>query len=658
MQDSNSHGMQRDHPDDRTLSMLRRNVLACVGVLGLGPMSSTSVGAAEDGNESDSGNEPFAPKEHDHSGEHDVASRLGEAAPVESITVEELYTKSAPVIDVTAYGARGDGETDDYEAIQQAFDAAGQRAVIYFPPGHYRSSDAITASDKSLVIMGDGMGTTRIEFTGGTDGFDLSLPSTDESGIEEESYVTVKDLTLGASVSGSGTAISAVWDKPPSGAIPHLVVENVNIRDPGSAADDAGHFLKGVYADNAWRARVKNFHYSGYVHDIPLGDEDDIDEFEPEMIGIELVGRTVDSSVTGCHLSRCDVGIKVGEDGRRNTEGVRIHEATMVDCYRGVVAKSGPWLTVTSSHFNGRRTAVELDNRWEANVSDCLFYKVPWSRTDEWEGVHAADASNIQVSNVNVGDLAKNGSLSRGVFLENCSECVVQGNTVNGLESEDNAVVEATDSTRIMASGNVARDMPTVVKFGESTTLNSAQGNWGRIRDEGRLNLVENNLAIATLAAQQNHNNVPEGVFADEEDRGLGEDETYGQTFTVDQGFDLIETFVANFRNDDSAATMTLFRGDPSADGANLEAIASTRREEWPNMATISWDFEADEPGTYYLEMSNPDVTPTWWWYDAEDDRDDDSDEKHLEDVGGTAFVNREPVDSANFRFRVLGIVE
>lgn len=641
---------------DTSLPLVRRDLLAGVGVLGLAGLGAGIAGADDGDDEA-----RFARREHDHSGEYGAASRLGEHAPVESMTVDDLRTGVAPVIDVRAHGAQGDGETDDYAAIQAAVDAAGDQAVIYFPAGTYHISDAITASDTSLTFRGDGTGVSYLRFTEATDGFDIEQPSSGEADKDNERYLAVTDLTIGATQPDSGTAIKAVWDAPPSGGHPHLLVRNVNIRNDGPI-DDEIYFTRGIFADNAWRARVADFHYAGYVHDIPLGD---VDEFEPRMIGVEFIGRCVDASITRIHCSRCDVGVLVGRDGRRNTEGVRIHEATFVDTYKGVVAKSGPWLTVTSSHFNGRRTAVEFDNRWEAMVSDCLFYRVPWTQTSKWAGVHALDAHNILVSNITTGDLSDNPTEGHAVHVENSDECVVSGNIMNGMSWDGGSTVLVDDATRVMVSENIARDAPASVTFTESVTNSLAHGNWGTVRDDGVLNLITNNLEPFTLT-QAERNNVPEDVFGGP--AGMGEvADTYGQTFTVDQPFEIVELLVANFGNPDSAATVTLYGGDP-AGGEELEQIATERVEEWPNIEWVRFNWSGEEPGTYYLEVSDPEITPTWWWTELPL-----GDADNLADVGGEALIDREsaseadlpvtddtrreePVEEANFVFAVHGV--
>lgn len=53
-----------------------------------------------------------------------------------TIRTDDLITKG-PWVDVRAYGAKGDGQTDDTAAIQAAIDDAGPGATILVPPGVY-----------------------------------------------------------------------------------------------------------------------------------------------------------------------------------------------------------------------------------------------------------------------------------------------------------------------------------------------------------------------------------------------------------------------------------------------------------------------------------------------------------------------------------------
>jgi chitodextrinase len=141
----------------------------------------------------------------------------------------------------------------------------------------------------------------------------------------------------------------------------------------------------------------------------------------------------------------------------------------------------------------------------------------------------------------------------------------------------------------------------------------------------------------APLVSQAGQTDVPRGG----EDGLDGDTEnTYGQTFTVEQGFSEIWPYLANFHNPDSKATLTLYEGSPEE---GLTELASVRRS-WEDNSFVELDVGADAGGTYYLEMSDPEVTPSWWWHEGVDG---------LRDVGGTAYVNRAPVDQTNFCFRV-----
>jgi hypothetical protein len=65
----------------------------------------------------------------------------------------------SPWIDVKAYGAKGDGSTDDTAALQSAINAVGGNGgTVFFPPGSYYIKSSLTSRASNLVLQGAGSG--------------------------------------------------------------------------------------------------------------------------------------------------------------------------------------------------------------------------------------------------------------------------------------------------------------------------------------------------------------------------------------------------------------------------------------------------------------------------------------------------------------------
>jgi hypothetical protein len=65
----------------------------------------------------------------------------------------------SPWIDVKAYGAKGDGSTDDTAALQSAISAVGSNGgTVFFPPGSYYIKSSISSRASNLVLQGAGSG--------------------------------------------------------------------------------------------------------------------------------------------------------------------------------------------------------------------------------------------------------------------------------------------------------------------------------------------------------------------------------------------------------------------------------------------------------------------------------------------------------------------
>lgn len=105
-----------------------------------------------------------------------------------TIKPQDIVTKG-PYIDVRAYGAVGNGISDDYQAIQDAVDA--QLGPVFFPKGTYMISQTVLADSSTCMFLGCGPHSVIKAMRNSTSG----IIGASESATQR-SKLWIKDLVL------------------------------------------------------------------------------------------------------------------------------------------------------------------------------------------------------------------------------------------------------------------------------------------------------------------------------------------------------------------------------------------------------------------------------------------------------------------------------
>lgn len=211
-----------------------------------------------------------------------------------SFIFDSLLVK-APIVNVVAYGAVGDGSTDDSTAIQSAADAIpADGGILWFPRGTYKMITDIDIADKPIRIMGDGMGISIIKWVSGTD-YGIDYESTN---IRD--FLMVGNISLYTEVAGGGDAINANWSAAGANR-PNCFIWNVDIA-PTVAAAGTAYFTNGIVLSDAGNYEIYNAHLLGRTA---------AGETVHMTSGIHLTDDCVRGRISGCNFKNMTNGILV-----------------------------------------------------------------------------------------------------------------------------------------------------------------------------------------------------------------------------------------------------------------------------------------------------------------------------------------------------------
>lgn len=134
----------------------------------------------------------------------DELSKIASFKSTGTTATRFLVDRFADVINVKDFGAKGDGITNDRDAIQSAIDSSSSQSVVYLPSGTYKINSALFIKKSNTRITGDGVGVTKI-FTG-NDGNYAAIDVRTSLAAGNLYNITIENLTIDGNKANRPTA--------------------------------------------------------------------------------------------------------------------------------------------------------------------------------------------------------------------------------------------------------------------------------------------------------------------------------------------------------------------------------------------------------------------------------------------------------------------
>ena len=153
--------------------------------------------------------------------------------------LQSFFVDTTNVIDVTSFGAAGDGITNDFPAIASAINSiAGHSGIVFFPPGTYLLNSALNLPD-SAVLKGAGSGQTTLTFNlGGVTGNCINVIASQpypfypvQGGFQKGSFKIICDSAMNFNAGDFAELREAngAWDTSPQPWADHAVGQIVKV---------------------------------------------------------------------------------------------------------------------------------------------------------------------------------------------------------------------------------------------------------------------------------------------------------------------------------------------------------------------------------------------------------------------------------------------
>lgn len=289
------------------------------------------------------------------------------------VSFNYISPSSFPKLNVRAFGAKGDGSTDDSSAFQKAVDAAVSLSTggcVYIPSGRYRLNTRIVKTGislpKSLSIIGDGQGVSVLS-SYSTDGvFQISFASTAE-GAQNSLLMADFSVAVETTSATAATGLDLSWAASVSSTFQCVELRGITF-NPNSNYSGGGYFKRYIKINNAWNAKIHECLVRG-PNTIPSSVFDN-------CVGLEIA-TSGGSESNPIHITDCDfyqVTIGVYVTGR--IESTCMDQCIFLGDYGVYVSPdiSQEHLSVSNSHASNKYYSVYAVNMYRSYVHDCVFF--------------------------------------------------------------------------------------------------------------------------------------------------------------------------------------------------------------------------------------------------------------------------------------------
>lgn len=408
----------------------------------------------------------------------------------EALTAVEKVVLGPAWVNVRAYGALGDGTTDDTVAIQAAITAAGTGSAVYLPPGIYVISSALSmGGGGNLSLIGSGYRSTTLFLKNGSNS---SMITTPDDGVQRYGLF-LSNFSLDGNAANQTGSSPAIFVR----GMNEARIDGVYVNRPRGDGIRFGQATVGMYCT------------------VPILSQLIIRGVGSQGAAINMISGSSDAIISNCDIGFFSLGAGVLFAGHN---GYTVSNVNVWQCYYGYQT-----FQADRGRFIACLSDLSLRHGFITQESDILQFVGCQARESSqatastydgfhFEGTGGAAATDIVMTNCwSVGAQARVGvALQNDLNRVGIHSTVVSGNAVApvvvgsgvtnyqfssclGYNPVASASAPAFPATTVAVNNGSGVDVTAYVKAGTSaitqvtvagfaTGLNIAISSWGTVK--------------------------------------------------------------------------------------------------------------------------------------------------------------------------------